>query len=521
MIEDLVNSFKESLYDAEKREQNARIIVYSLTILPEDQAEELKTSLVEGALKLIESGEVDIYTEIWIYSFLIQIYKDKNLVRKFISRVKENEGMSWQQKIFVYWQIHHYLFVTPEATDEDTLIYNWRLMEEAFRITKKSFGLPAVKIEGKDLNDDYAVVIIEQFLAVQHGPTKTVLDRCAVLQKELNKKVILINTAECMSVTGVVPYYDYCVGGYNESFLNDETVEWKGETISFYQCNRNMPDFLELRQLLNMILNIKPSIVVLVGGPSVLASLVNEYIPVFSVGLTQSGIVPSMASFMAVEERLLDKCGSIVEKMGRDKNCLIPGRFTFSLKPQTESHTREEFGIKEDEYVIAVIGTRLDEEITDSFMEMFEHIVFDKMRILIMGHCTRMDEILRKHPSVSDYIQYLGQCNDILSMLELCDIYVNPHRSGGATSAVEAMFKGKPVLTTDFGDVRGVVDEEFSYTSYEEMEKAIIDLYSNKDLYEKQSEHAKKLAEIDMDSPTEFKKMLKVYDERKLSKIGG
>lgn len=520
MIEDLVNSFKNAIFDVEKREQAASIISYSLTILPKDQANDLRTSVVNEVIKMIDSIGVDIYTEIWLYSFMIQIHKSKDLVKRFIISVNDSLGLSWQQKVFVYWQIHHYLFITPEVSDEETLLLDWKYMEETYNVIKKDFGLPPTRIHGSDLNDDYAVVIIEQFLAAQHGPTKTVLDRCSVLQSEFNKKVILINTAECMSSTGILPFYNYRVGGYNEAFLSDETVEWKGETISFYQCNRNMPDFLEIRQLLNMILNIKPSIVVLVGGPSILASLVNEYIPVFSVGLTQSGIVPSMASFMAVEERLLDKCGSIVEKMGRDKNCLIPGRFTFSLKPQTESHTREEFGIKEDEYAIAVIGTRLDEEITDSFMEMFEHIVFDKMRILIMGHCTRMDEILRKHPSVSDYIQYLGQCNDILSMLELCDIYVNPHRSGGATSAVEAMFKGKPVLTTDFGDVRGVVDEEFSYTSYEEMEKAIIDLYSNKDLYEKQSEHAKKLAEIDMDSPTEFKKMLKVYDERKLSKIG-
>ncbi len=519
MIEGLVNSFKESVLDPDNRDETVFILNKTFEALPAELAEELKVALVTGSLELIESGGVDVYTEIWMYSYLISIYKSKDLVKRFLSRVKDCKGLSWQQKVFVYWQIHYYLFITPEVSDDEILVCKWKCMEEITRVVKEAFGLPSVKIERDDLNNDYAVVIIEQFLAVQHGPTKTALDRCVVLQNELKKKVILINTAECMSMVGSIPYYDCTVGGYNAGFLSCETVAWKDETISFYQCTEKMPDFLELRQLLNMILSIKPSTVVLIGGSSILASLVNEYIPVISVGLTQSGIVPSMASFISVEERLLEKCGDLVEKMGRDRSCLIPGRFTFALKTQTESRTRDEFGIDEDEFVITIVGTRLDDEITDQFLDMFEHIVFDKMRILVMGFWNIIDRVMINHPKIAKNVLFLGQCNDILSMLELCDLYVNPHRSGGATSAVEAMFKGIPVVTTDYGDVGGVVDEEFKYASYSEMEKAIIDLYNDKELYERQSAHAKELAAMNMDSAKEFKKMLDIYDERKYSKF--
>ena len=98
------------------------------------------------------------------------------------------------------------------------------------------------------------------------------------------------------------------------------------------------------------------------------------------------------------------------------------------------------------------------------------------------------------------------------------DLYINPIRKGGATSAVEAMSKGKPVLTVAYGDVAGTVGEEFCCQSYAEMAK-LIRLYQKDAIFYKQkSQEALNLAEKYLDDETEFSRIVNEYQRRKSKK---
>ena len=70
---------------------------------------------------------------------------------------------------------------------------------------------------------------------------------------------------------------------------------------------------------------------------------------------------------------------------------------------------------------------------------------------------------------LQDRVHCLGFVEDTSSYLELCDLYVNPLRRGGATSCVEAMNLGLPVITTAYGDVAVAADEAFWTDSYQTM----------------------------------------------------
>lgn len=55
--------------------------------------------------------------------------------------------------------------------------------------------------------------------------------------------------------------------------------------------------------------------------------------------------------------------------MGKTEDSIIQSVFTSGLKEQTEHITREQLGIPREAFVLAVVGGRLNVEITDDFVK--------------------------------------------------------------------------------------------------------------------------------------------------------
>ena len=91
---------------------------------------------------------------------------------------------------------------------------------------------------------------------------------------------------------------------------------------------------------------------------------------------------------------------------------------------------------------------------------------------------------------------------------------MNPIRRGGGTSCVEAMSKGVPVVTVDYGDVSVNAGEEFCVKDYDKMQRRILQYYSDKEYYNAMSEKALKRAAVLLDTETEFLKVIQEMNER-------
>lgn len=98
--------------------------------------------------------------------------------------------------------------------------------------------------------------------------------------------------------------------------------------------------------------------------------------------------------------------------------------------------------------------------------------------------------------------------------MEVCDLYVNPHRNGGGTSGVWALIQGKPVVTTPYGDVAANVGEEFWTESYETMSVLIQRYKNDADFYRMMSEKAKARAQILTDAENEFVHVIEEFEKR-------
>ena len=115
----------------------------------------------------------------------------------------------------------------------------------------------------------------------------------------------------------------------------------------------------------------------------------------------------------------------------------------------------------------------------------------------------------------------IGYCDDILSRIENCDLYVNPTRKGGGTSCVEAMYKGLPVVSVNYGDVAVNAGDEFCVSDYEEMKKQIMKYYTDKEYYSKMSTKAKERVKILLDTESEFERIIREVELREKTYIEG
>ena len=98
--------------------------------------------------------------------------------------------------------------------------------------------------------------------------------------------------------------------------------------------------------------------------------------------------------------------------------------------------------------------------------------------------------------------------------MDVCDLFVNPMRSGGGTSSVFALHKGKPVVTIDFGDVALNAGKEFCVCDYSEM-KARIELYMDDPIfYSQMKSQALQRAKEITDTENIITKQIKEIEKR-------
>lgn len=234
---------------------------------------------------------------VFLYSMLVNLDYNPEIMKEFIRYVTENETLNYQNKYCLFYQIERIVFLHPEFEEQQVLTAKWELLKQVYAETKHHINMPLHKIPSESCNPNMAVVITEQFLDTNHGPTKTALDRCTILKKSMGKEVLLINTAELQPQNGYLPFLCGRVGNYYDDLRQKESQVWKGTDILYYQCADIMPEAEAYELLLHIIEQIKPMYVINIGGSSLFAGLVDELVPVLTVGTTPSGLAASLTTY--------------------------------------------------------------------------------------------------------------------------------------------------------------------------------------------------------------------------------
>lgn len=455
------------------------------------------------------------YPTVWWYSVVCAINKNPKIYMDFVKYIRDNQDkFSLNTLYFLYYQFKSIAFMYSEVDGCQGKEELWKLFQD---IVSKYAGEVSVSLENIPIDkrdEELVVVITEQFISTVHGPTKTALDRCKAIITKINKRVLLINTAEVLSTVGKIPFCESKMGSYMPEKLNEKVQSWKGVQIPYIQCQNNMPNIDALNDLLSIIRELAPSRIVSIGGSSILSNLANMMIPTITVGLCPADLEYTTTAFQTISRPLNNVDRQMLSHLGYSEKHVIESVFTSSLKPQKEKITKRDLQIPEDSFLIIVVGARLDQEVTDEFLTIMNDIVHGNMILGFLGMFCEYDTRISKYANLREHSRFFGFCEDILSRMEVCDLYVNPYRKGGGTSCVEAMFMGVPVVTCGYGDVSVNVGEDFWVKDYSEMKSKILQYYNDKEFYNIMSEKAKRRTEKLLDTEGEFVQILDEVDKR-------
>ncbi len=151
----------------------------------------------------------------------------------------------------------------------------------------------------------------------------------------------------------------------------------------------------------------------------------------------------------------------------KDKIVVIPvGVNTELFRPHNGGKMREKYGFERDEKIILFVGRFSKEKGLDILLSSFKELKSEvsKARLVLVGSGP-MEEKMRKivktqniedvtfiKPLDHEKIPEILNCADVLA---LCSLY-----EGMPTVVLEAMACGVPVVSTDVGDVKKVVNQE-------------------------------------------------------------
>lgn len=414
---------------------------------------------------------------------------------------------TWDEKYYLYWQIVAQLFRKSKYENEEIIKLKYELYQNIYKEYAENFkGLEKIEQRNKNL----VLVTVQQFLGMAHAPTKTTLDRAYVLKKTLGKQVIIINTVEQYGGKRV-PFSSAMVGNYLNNI--DSQIIYKDTVFPFMQFDNNMPNIENSQEFVNYIQKYRPEYIVNVGGNSLLMDLCNNIVPVLNVN-TITRLVCTDAYIQNIGRKLSLDDETLLKHMNKTKENVIEGRFTLTLEAQKYSFTREQLDIPEKAFIMTIVGTRLTDEVTEEFIKVL-HPAFEQNALLfIIGNMSTYEEYCKKDRLFGDHAIYLGIQDDLLAWMELCNLYVNPKRIGGGISAMNAMYKGCPVVTINNGDVATNVGMDFWVETYEEMSEKILKYMNDKEYFNEMSNKALIQAEKVMDSNTAFTEIIDEFERR-------
>lgn len=479
-------SFSIDLYDDIEKKDNAKWWDHIILVLLE----------IEG----LSDKETWNY-----YSFLLSILMQTNpsveRTNLFLENVLDSDNCTKDNAYFIWNQFKGFSLFNQVIKDSKSAALLDTIYQKSYNayLSESKEMLEQMPYESR--NHNLVVVFTIQLLEGNHAPTKTTLERVKTLC-QLGKEVLLVNTAEQYLIQGYFPCYNPSAGTVVEEYNQISTIGFGDFKVSFMQMPNVLPLMERLKVLVQLIQKAKPEYILSIGTGSMLADLCGHMVPCASMALAFSTLPHTMNKM-----KILGRNQKENEKERTDDADIIESRFTFELKPQKIKLTRKKLGLPENRFLLVVIGIRLDSEVGEAFLDMLDQACSQGCFVAFAGKMSRYHQMMERHIAVKDNSAFIGYQDDILALMEIADLYVNPERLGGGFSVIEAFHKGKPGVYLRTGDVYVAGGETFAVSDFDEMLEEIVKYKNDKGYYDSRAKEAVGRAALMTDSVTALKEL--------------
>lgn len=219
------------------------------------------------------------------------------------------------------------------------------------------------------------------------------------------------------------------------------------------------------------------------GGSSV-NNLIYKTIESFAARFTDSLVTINKEDFEAAKEFKLKKNGAIHYIPGIGVNT---SKFYKSTE-ESYRKIREEIGLSEDDFAVAVIGELNDNKNQETIIRAVASLKSEcpKLKLLFMGKGEKAEylENLCRDLNVADRTYFLGYRHDVNRILSVCNLGASASfREGLPLNIIEEMASGLPIVASKNRGHVDIVTEEsgvlLQENTAEDFSKAFRDFYKS------------------------------------------
>lgn len=358
----------------------------------------------------------------------------------------------------IYWSMQRQLFLMRMDMSSVPDFVAGRLLpfyERFLRQISIRLGLaPAARPAGRP-DTGRIVVVTNQFLSDQHQPSRDLLLLAGRLQRDLGREVLVLNT-NMMPDRYYSPFVPPFAAAVEERLSGEQTIQFETGTCRLLSSTEPGFTAAKLSGLLSAVEAFDPDLVIAFGGSVTVADLLEGVRPLLCIPTT-AGQTVSLADILLDFGSSKPPAGD-----GRLARSWRPFRFGLSLRRTGDSATRADISIPETAFVCIVVGNRLDAEVDGGFLDMLEQMLDRTPQALVLfaGGADSLPGRLSGNRHAARLL-CLGHVERMEALLSVCDLFLNPRRTGGGAGAAQALAAGVPVLSFGGGDVASVAGPAF------------------------------------------------------------
>lgn len=430
----------------------------------------------------------DELVDICIRSLSFCYYDSKDICYlKALNNMILNSTVSIEAKVFIYWQIKtRKTYYLENYSNEVDLSNTYKNIYNC--VKKHSITTKLNRISKNEQNENVIVLITNQFLDIEHSPTKLLLNIVRTVDESFLDidSIYIFNSAELTTKSKYM-----FVNGFKGRYVayNSKILENILEEAKIIRCGvgyeQNEPGDFSIDNINNMakqIYALKPKYIFNIGGDCLLADICNDFKDVVTIPL--SADIPTCFSKYIVKTGITENVQHY--KLNKKQEALmIPFNFNVFRDLPIKHFTREKFDLRQEDFLISVVGNRLNIEISDDFLELCSQLLkkYSHVGIVFIGEYNNRKLERKLSKEVRRRCYCIGYQSELSSILELTNVYLNPKREGGGYSSIASISRGVPVISIDYGDVAMYLSEEFKAKNYKEIEEIISKMIEDEGVY--------------------------------------
>jgi glycosyltransferase involved in cell wall biosynthesis len=308
------------------------------------------------------------------------------------------------------------------------------------------------------------VILSPQLLGLQHSPSREAVNMALTLANSHGVDVYILN-ANTMAYTNDINVAAPALANANPEFKGAQRLQtryggFKDPTFKLISFEPGRLSLTKLEAIAATVLEIAPDAILAHGENHMVQDLFYGRIP--SLFATTGQVLPFARAdaYWAPGSLVSERHYEIAARFGHGR-ILKEAMFTTPSDVDCAPADRSAFALAPDQVIYLAAGGRLAQEIDPGFAAACVRILnADPRAVVLFAGPAQLDiaALFGAEAAAGGRLVNLGFRDDLPAITRMSDVYLNPSRTGGGTSAQTALFCGLPVATLAHGHVSDVMD---------------------------------------------------------------